>query len=128
MDQLLSGKKILWVEDDQFLSNLIAKKLSSHGAMVLAANTGESAVQMLDQGKLDVVLLDLMLPGLDGYEVLKKVKESENTKNTPVIIFSNLGQKEDIDKGMKMGAAKFIVKASIIPDEIVNEVQAVLKK
>jgi DNA-binding response OmpR family regulator len=75
----------------------------------------------------DIILLDILLPGLNGFQVLEKVKANDKSKNIPVILLSNLGQKEDIEKGVKLGAAKFLVKATVTLDEIVDEITKVVK-
>jgi len=124
----LAGKKILSVEDDTFLSDVIGKKLSAKGAKMKYAQNGEDALKMIEEEKPDVVLLDILLPGTDGFEVLEKIKASPSQKDIPVILFSNLSSKEDIEKGMKLGAARFLVKASVIPDEISGVISEVLNK
>jgi DNA-binding response OmpR family regulator len=118
--------KVLWVEDDQFLSGLIAKKLTSQGFDLEHASTGEQAVNLVKEKKPDVVLLDILLPEMSGFEVLAKIKADPETQNIPVILFSNLGQKEDIDKGLSLGASKFLVKSNMVPDEIAGHIREVL--
>jgi len=124
----LSGKKIMWVEDDKFLSDIIARKLSVQGCALAHATDGEEALRLLEKESPDLILLDILLPGMDGYELLKRVREGARTKRTPVILLSNLGQKEDIEKGKSLGAARFLIKAMVTLDEIVEEIKAVLKE
>ena len=124
----LSGKKIMWVEDDKFLSDIIARKLSAHGCVLLHAAEGESALKMLEKEHPDLVLLDILLSGIDGFEILKRIKSNEKIRKTPVILLSNLGQKEDIEKGESLGAARFLVKATVTLDEIIAEIQKVLQE
>jgi len=119
-------KKVLSVEDDKFLSSLVARKLSAAGYEMSHASKGEEALKMVKEQKPSLVLLDILLPEMSGFEVLEKIKADPETKNIPVILFSNLGQKEDIDKGLKLGAEKFIVKATVVLDDIVNEIESVL--
>ncbi|MEX0672547.1 MAG: response regulator [Candidatus Paceibacterota bacterium] len=124
----LEGVTVMWVEDDNFLSEMIAKKLKDQGANLEFAASGEDAVKQLDERKPDVLLLDILLPGMDGYEVLKQMKQKEELKDVPVILFSNLGQQEDIDKGYKLGADKFLVKATIDLNGVVDEITKLLKE
>jgi len=78
--------------------------------------------------KPDLVLLDLILPGIDGFEVLAKVKEDPATTSVPVIILSNLGQREDVERGMKLGAIDYLIKAHFTPNEIIDKIKVNLKK
>ena len=119
-------KKILLIEDDKFLRDLMNKKLLSMGYDVVAAADGESGLTMIKESKPDVVLLDLILPGINGFEVLERAKKDPETASIPVIILSNLGQSEDIEKGLKLGAKDFLVKAHFTPQEIINKLKAIL--
>jgi len=119
-------KKILLVEDDKFLRELMSKKLLSLGFDVSVAPDGETAVEQVKLVKPDVVLLDLILPGINGFEVLEKTKSNPETAAIPVIILSNLGQQEDIERGLKLGAKDFLVKAHFTPQEIVNKLKTIL--
>ena len=118
----LEGKKILIVEDDNFLSQMLAGKLLAEKALVARAADGEAAIEMANLNRYDLVLLDILLPKKDGYAVLKELKASDKTKSIDVIILSNLGQKTDVDMGIKLGAKKFLVKALLSIDEIVEGV------
>lgn len=121
------AKKILIVEDDKFLRELIAKKLSDEGFIIEEASDGEEGIRKIKEGKPDLVLLDLILPGIDGFEVLDKIKKDLETKLAPVIILSNLGQREDIERGLKLGAFDYLVKAHFTPGEIIEKVKNALK-
>lgn len=125
-DAALRGETILWVEDDKFLSDLIARKLAGEGYSLIHAGDGEYALKALENKTPDLVLLDILLPGIDGYEILKRLKADARTQNVPVILLSNLGQKSDIAKGKELGAARFLIKATVTLDEIVEEIKAVL--
>ncbi len=125
--QSLSGKKVMWVEDDIFLSDIISRKLSNENAILVHATNGSEAISIVEKEKPDVILLDILLPGKSGFEILAELKAKDSTKNIPVILLSNLGQKSDIDKGEKLGAIKFLVKATVTLDEIVDEVKKVLQ-
>jgi len=119
-------KKILIVEDDKFLRELMSKKLITLGYEVVSAADGESGLVMIKETKPDVVLLDLILPGINGFEVLEKAKQDPEIANIPVVILSNLGQGEDIEKGLALGAKDFLVKAHFTPQEIVNKLKTIL--
>ena len=121
-------EKILIVEDDKFLRELIAKKLLKEGYEVEEAIDGEDGVRKTKEVMPDLILLDLILPGIDGFEVLKRIKEDEKTAFIPVVILSNLGQKDEIEKGLNLGAVDFLIKAHFTPEEIVEKIKLVLAK
>ncbi|MEX0933482.1 MAG: response regulator [Candidatus Paceibacterota bacterium] len=120
-----SPKKVLAVEDDLFLKELLAGKLSDDEFNVFYASNGDEALTIASTELPDVILLDILLPGMSGYEVLEKLKADENTKNIPVIILSNFGQPEDIEKGKALGAVDFLVKANNSLDAIVSRVREI---
>jgi len=121
------AKKILIIEDDKFLRELIAKKLAKDGYEVSEAVDGEEGVKKTKETKPDLILLDLILPEMDGFEVLSKIKEDPASSLILVIILSNLGQKEDIEKGLKMGATDYLIKAHFTPGEIVEKIRNIIK-
>lgn len=123
----LDGKKILIAEDDNLLAQMLAKKLSAENGTVDHAADGEAALGMLKEKKYDVVLLDLMLPKIDGFGVLGSIGTIDMAKGTPVIILSNLGQKADVEKGTALGAKKFLIKAILSLDDIADSILEVLK-
>jgi len=120
--------KILVVEDDKFLRELISQKLKREGHDVREAIDGEDGVRKIEEEKPDIVLLDLILPGIDGFEVLAKIKENPERSDVPVIILSNLGQRDDVERGLKLGAVDFLIKAHFTPGEIIEKIEAVLGK
>ena len=119
-------KKILIIEDDRFLRELMSRKLLSLQFDVAVAVDGEEGLEKIKSEMPDVVLLDLILPGINGFEVLENAKKNPATAKIPVIILSNLGQSEDIKKGLKLGAEDFLVKAHFTPQEIVNKLKSIL--
>ncbi|OHA62542.1 MAG: hypothetical protein A3E07_00310 [Candidatus Wildermuthbacteria bacterium RIFCSPHIGHO2_12_FULL_45_9] len=121
-------KKILIIEDDKFLRELIVQKLGKEGYEIVEAAEGEDGLKKLRESNPDLVLLDLILPGIDGFEVLKQAKADTQTASTPVIILSNLGQKDDVDKGLELGAIDYLIKAHFTPGEIVEKIAGVLAK
>jgi DNA-binding response OmpR family regulator len=123
----ISGKKILIVEDDIFMNTLLAQKFSKMGALMFSAKNGEEVFEILRVQKMDVIGLDILLPGMNGFDILRKIKADPNLKDIPVIILSNLGQKNDVDMGLKLGAKKFLVKALYSIDELAKQFSMVLK-
>lgn len=119
----MEKKTILIVEDDEFLRSLTAKRLQKEGYEIVVAVDGESAFKMVTDSKPALVLLDLLLPGKDGFEVLKQIRGDASTKDLPVIIFSNLGRKEDIEKGQQLGATDFLIKANFTLDDLAQKIK-----
>lgn len=122
------SSRILIVEDDQFLRDLMERKLIKEGFIVETAIEGESGLQKIKSWRPDLVLLDIILPGLDGFSILEKVKADASVANIPVILLTNLGQRDDVEKGLKLGAVGYLVKAHFTPGDIVEKVKSVLKK
>ena len=120
-------KKILVIEDDKFLRELIAQKLVKENFEISEAIDGEEGIKKIREEKPNLILLDLILPGIDGFEVLSQMKEDSTIASIPVIILSNLGQKEDIEKGLKLGAIDYLIKAHFTPGEIIDKIKNVLK-
>jgi DNA-binding response OmpR family regulator len=118
---------VLVVEDDQFLRDLIVKKLEEEDFITIQAIDGEEGLRLIREKNPDIVLLDLILPGIDGFEVLKQSKADASIANVPIIILSNLGQKDDIDRGLQLGAKDYLIKAHFTPGEIVQKVKDILK-
>jgi DNA-binding response OmpR family regulator len=119
-------KRILLVEDEEMLSNMYQVKFQNDGFILIKANNGEEGLQMADKEKPDFILLDVIMPKMDGFTVLKKLKENPNTKNIPVLLLTNLGQDEDVKKGNELGAVGYLVKANITPSEVVAKVKTFL--
>lgn len=121
-------KKILIIEDDKFLRELISQKILKEGYEIAEAVDGESGLNSAKSEKPELILLDLILPGIDGFEVLARIKSDPEISQIPVIILSNLGQKDDIEKGLKMGAIDFLIKAHFTPAEIIEKIKSVMKE
>jgi DNA-binding response OmpR family regulator len=121
------AKKILIIEDDKFLRELIARKLENAGYAIIEAIDGEEGMKKIGEENPDLILLDLILPGIDGFEVLSRVKQNLALVSIPIIILSNLGQREEIEKGLKLGAIDYLVKAHFTPGEIVEKIRNALK-
>jgi len=122
----LQDKKIMWVEDDIFLSEIIAKKLATQGCKLFHEINGEKALETAEREQPSIILLDILLSGIDGFEILKRLKENPAVKGIPVIMLSNLGQQTDINKAKNLGAERFLIKATVTLDEIIDEIKEVL--
>lgn len=120
-------KTILIIEDDKFLRELISQKLNKENYKVVEAVDGEEGIKKVKEEKPDLILLDLILPGIDGFEVLSKVKEDPSLNQIPVIVLSNLGQRDDVEKGLKLGAVDYLIKAHFTPGEIIEKIKSALK-
>lgn len=119
-------KKILIVEDDSFLQGLASSKLEKEGFTVFGAGNSDEAAKILDSETPDLILLDLVLPGTDGFGILKKIREGIKTKDTPVIVFSNLSDDEDIKKAKDSGATDYMVKSNFTLDELSDRIKELL--
>lgn len=123
------SKKVLIIEDDNFLQGLEAKKLSKEGYEVLAASNSEETFKILDsKEKIDMILLDLLLPEVDGFSILQKIRENKELVTLPVIVFSNLSEEKDIDKAKKLGISEFMVKSNFTLDELTEKVRSLIGK
>ena len=105
----------------------MSQKIIKMGYDLVVAVDGEEGVTKAKEEKPEIVLLDIMLPGIDGFGVLTQIKADPNISETPVIMLSNLGQREDIDKALSIGATDFLVKAHFTPQEIIEKIQQYLK-
>ena len=121
------SQKILIIEDDPVLSKMYAKKFEKDGFLVNLALYGEEGLENIRADKPDIVLLDVMLPKIDGYEVLKQIKADENLKAIPVVLSTNLGGgNTDKENALKMGAIDFLVKSDHTPTQIVETIKKIL--
>ena len=121
-------KKILLIEDDTFISEMVLKKLKETGLAVSLAIDAETGMAKVQEDKPDLILLDIVLPGMDGYEFLEKIKADKKLSSLPVLILSNLGQKDEIERGLALGAKDFLVKAHLNLDEIVQKAKQALEE
>ncbi len=120
------ARRVLLAEDDRFLRRAAEARLRRHGLEVLTAADGEEALRIARAERLDLVLLDVVMPKLEGFEVLKLLKEDEATASIPVIVLSNLGQERDVAQAKALGAVAFLVKAHLSLQDLVDRVDAVL--
>jgi DNA-binding response OmpR family regulator len=122
----MNKTKIVLVEDDEVLGKVMYEELIAGGFDVSRAMDGEAGLALINEKKPDLVLLDLLMPKMDGFTVLEKVKQSPVTRNIPVIILSMLNNDEDLKRGMKLGADDYLVKSQHAIGEIIEKVNAFL--
>ncbi len=122
---MVNNKTILIVEDDSFLIQMYSAKLELEGYGVLLASDGEKALRLIKEKRPDLVLLDLLLPKLNGFDFLEQIQK--DGFSVPVIVLSNLSQKEDIDKCLNLGAKDFLIKAHFVPSEVIIRIKEVLE-
>jgi len=121
-------KHILLVEDDPLLTEVLGRQFESEGLKLSTVSNAEEARKILTNGAVHLILLDIKLPGMDGFVFLEELKRVEAYKNIPVIIVSNLGQKEDIERGKTGGAVDYFIKANVFPEEIAAKVLQVINE
>lgn len=115
-------KKILILEDEEFLLDLLRRKLEGLGYEVSIARDGEEGIAKMRESKPDLVLLDIVMPKMDGFAVMEKMGENDDLKKIPVIIISNSGQPVEIERAKKLGAKDWLVKTEFDPQEVVDKV------
>lgn len=118
--------RILIIEDDEFLRSLCVRKLKGAGFKVSVAVDGEEGLKKVKEEKPDLILLDIVLPGIDGFEVLKRLKEDRTIAGIPVVYLTNLGQEPEVKRGLGLGANDYLVKAHLMPEEIVEKVERLI--
>ena len=123
---MTNKKHILLVEDDEFLAELYATKLNLEGFEVSLASDGEKGLKLIKEKNPDLVLLDIIMPKMDGFEVLKQIKADKKTKSIPVILLTNLSQKDEVKKGLELGAVDYLIKAHFMPSEVVKKIKSAL--
>ncbi len=119
---------IVLIEDEEMLANMYETKFQNQGYKIRKALDGESGLKLIEEEVPDLILLDIIMPKLDGFSVLKRIREIPKIKNVPVIMLTNLGQDEDIKKGQSLGAVGYLVKANLTPAEVVAKVKDFLSK
>lgn len=117
-------KRIVLVEDEELLADLIEKKLLRLGYEVKVAEDGEEGIFLIKQEKPDLVLLDILLPKRTGMEVMEAMREDKDTKDLPVIIISNSGQEVEVERAKELGAKDWLVKTNFDPEEVIEKVKA----
>ena len=115
--------KVFIIDDDKFLLNMYSIKFGKNGYDVNSASAGEEAISKIKDGYTpDIILLDIVMPGMDGFEILDRLKKESLASTASVIMLTNQGQLADIEKAKSFGTAGYIIKATTIPSEVVEEV------
>ena len=117
---------VLLIEDDNLLVRMYQDKFTGDGYKVVVALDGENGLAKLKKEKPTLVLLDIMMPKMNGFEVLKKIKADPSSKNIPVILLTNLGGEDDAKKGLEMGAVAYLIKSDYTPDEVIAKIKEIL--
>ena len=118
---------ILLIEDDPLLIDIYRTKFKESGFAVQVADSGEKALSLLTKISPSLIVMDIVLPHTDGWELLAVAQKQENLKNTKIVVLSNLGQKEEIEKGISLGADRYLIKAHFTPSQVVEEVRELLQ-
>ena len=125
---MAESKKILIVEDDDFLVQMYATKLEIENYVVFIATDGAKGLKMATKERPDLILLDLNLPIMDGFQVLEELKKNPETKSIPVLVLTNYGQKEHIDRCLNLGAEDYLIKAHFVPSEVVERIKKIISQ
>jgi len=120
--------KILLIEDDPFLVSMYSTKFELERFEVVSAENGEKGYEMATKESPDIILLDILLPEMNGFEVLEKLKKHKTASKIPVILLTNLNQKNEIERGLSLGADDYLIKAHFMPSEVVDKIKRVINK
>jgi len=120
--------KILIIEDDPFLNEMYVTKFTQANFEVEVAIDGQEGLQKIEKNKPDLILLDIVLPKMDSFEILEKIKNNPQLKKIPVVLLTNLGQRNEVEKGLSLGADEYIIKAHFTPTAVVAKVKEILAK
>ncbi len=125
----MAKKKIMIIEDDMFVMDIYQTKFSLEGFEVISAENGIEALKKIEKENVvpDLMLLDIVMPYMDGLEVLKRLKENKNVSGVPVILLTNLSQKEQVSRGLELGASDYLIKSHFTPSEVMEKVKVYLK-
>lgn len=121
-------KTIMIVEDDSFVMDIYETKISKDGMGVIKASNGAEAIKKLEEGVVpNLILLDIIMPYMDGLEVLKKIKMDDKWNKIPVVLLTNLSQKEEIQEGFSLGAKDYLIKSHFTPSEVMEKINKYLQ-
>ncbi|MCD4705840.1 response regulator [bacterium] len=123
----MQKQKVLLIEDDEMLLDMYNLKFLESGFDVVKAQNGLEGYEVAVKNKPDIILLDIILPQMDGFAVMEKLKQNKDTAKIPVFFLTNLKQEEDVERGKKLGAVGYLVKATLTPTQILEKVKQFLK-
>jgi CheY-like chemotaxis protein len=124
----MSKKKILIVEDDNFVAEVYSTKLLEMGHEVKVAQNGEEGLSLIEKEKPDLILLDIIMPVMGGIEMLEELKEKEESANIPVILLTNVGEKDSIQKVRSLGVQDYLIKSHFTPAEVIEKIESIIGK
>jgi len=116
------AKKILVIEDEEIMIDLLQKKLTKEGYEISIARDGEEGLEVMKEIKPNLILLDIIMPKMGGFEVMEKMNKDKDLKKIPVIVISNSGQPVELDRAQKLGAKDWLIKTEFDPQEVINKV------
>lgn len=125
---VVDRKKILMIEDDSFIVKMYRTKFEDLGFLFRDASTGDKGIDLARREKPNLIVLDIVLPQKDGFQVLRDIKKDSELSSVPVLLLSNLGQQEEVEKGLALGAEDYIIKAHFTPSEVIERVRKMLLK
>jgi two-component system phosphate regulon response regulator PhoB len=125
---MATDKTTLWIEDDEFLSGLVSQKMAHEGRKLIRASRADEALAAIEAEIPDVVILDILLPGTNGFELLKQLREDARLAAVPIIVLSNYSQEDDIARAKSLGADRYLVKATLSLDDVMKNLDAVLSE
>ncbi len=123
----MDKKKILIVEDDNFVAEVYFAKLSEMGYEIILAQNGKEGLTALENNKIGLILLDILMPVMDGIEMLEEVKKRKEWENIPVILLTNVGEQESIRKVRELGVKNYLIKSHFTPAEVIEKIESVFK-
>ena len=123
-----SKKKILIIDDEKLHLEMYRDRFEEADYQVLTATNGRLGLELAKKEKPDLIILDILMPEMDGYEVIKKIKEDARTKKITILVLSNLAQDDEIKRGLELGADDYIIKTDITPTELLNRVKKILNQ
>jgi DNA-binding response OmpR family regulator len=115
--------KILFIEDDPLINKIYSTRLKADGHDVFSAENGEDGLKMVYDVMPDIIVLDVMMPRVDGFAVLEKLRADDRFKNKPILMYSNLNNEEEIKRAKQMGVTEFLVKANLSPTQMVSKIK-----
>lgn len=121
-----TSKKILIIDDDPFILDMYALKFREEGFQVESAKDGKEGLKKIKEYSPEIILLDIVMPVMDGFDVIHQLKKDNIAPATKVVLLSNLGQKDDVERGMRLGANDYIIKAHFTPSEVVNKIKTLM--
>lgn len=128
MTKKIDKYKVLVIDDDEFLARIYILTLKKAGFVIELVNDGASGLKEAKKSQPDAIILDILMPGMDGFQVLRELKNASETKHIPVMMLTTLSQEEDKNTGLKGGADAYLTKSTSLPDDVVRKLKDLLKK